>query len=65
MVCHETYKDQDNNWLSPEEIDRVNNKVVKNNPKAIVKVGPSESYQSLKKTLLILKKLLILTGGRC
>ena len=20
MVCHETYKDQNNNWLSPEEI---------------------------------------------
>ena len=21
MVCHETYKDYDNNWLSPEEVD--------------------------------------------
>ena len=21
MVCHETYKDNDNNWLSPDEID--------------------------------------------
>ena len=20
MVCHETYKDQDNNWVNPEEI---------------------------------------------
>ena len=20
MVCHETYKDQNNNWVSPEEI---------------------------------------------
>ena len=20
MVCHETYKDQNNNWLSPEEV---------------------------------------------
>ena len=29
MVCHETYKDQDNNWLSPEEIEKVNNKISK------------------------------------
>ena len=29
MVCHETYKDQDNNWLSPEEIEKVNEKVIK------------------------------------
>ena len=21
MVCHETYKDENNNWLSPEEIE--------------------------------------------
>ena len=53
MVCHETYKDQDNNWLSPEEIDRVNNKVVKkNNPKVIVKVGPSESMSKSKKNVI-------------
>ena len=29
MVCHETYKDENNNWLSPQEIERVGNKVVK------------------------------------
>jgi leucyl-tRNA synthetase len=21
MVCHETYKDENNNWLSPEEVN--------------------------------------------
>ena len=26
MVCHETYKDPDNNWVSPEEIVSVNGK---------------------------------------
>ena len=25
MVCHETYKDQNNNWLSPDEIELVDN----------------------------------------
>ena len=24
MVCHETYKDSDDNWISPEEITTVN-----------------------------------------
>ena len=53
MVCHETYKDQDNNWLSPEEIDKVNNRVVKkDNPNVIVKVGPSESMSKSKKNVI-------------
>ena len=26
MVCHETYKDQNNNWLSPDEIELVGDK---------------------------------------
>ena len=53
MVCHETYKDQDNNWLSPEEIDKVNNRVVKkDNPNIIVKVGPSESMSKSKKNVI-------------
>ena len=24
MVCHETYKDPENNWVSPEDIDIIN-----------------------------------------
>ena len=53
MVCHETYKDQDNNWLSPEEIEKVDEKVVKkNNPDVIVKVGPSESMSKSKKNVI-------------
>ena len=26
MVCHETYKDQNNNWVSPDEITTINGK---------------------------------------
>ena len=26
MVCHETYKDENNNWLSPDEIETINGK---------------------------------------
>ena len=56
MVCHETYKDQNNNWLSPEEIE-IEGKVYfkKGEPKNVIKVGPSESMSKSKKTLLIQK----------
>ena len=49
MVCHETYKDSDDNWISPEEITTVNGeKVLKSNPSKIL-VGPSESMSKSKK----------------
>ncbi len=53
MVCHETYKDQNNNWLSPDQIEKVNNKFVKkDNPDIEVKVGPSESMSKSKKNVI-------------
>ena len=53
MVCHETYKDDDDNWLSPEEVEKVNGQVVKrNNPNKVVKVGPSESMSKSKKNVI-------------
>ena len=53
MVCHETYKDENNNWLSPEEIEfRENKYFLKNNPSSIVKVGPSESMSKSKKNVI-------------
>ena len=50
MVCHETYKDPDNNWISPEEIEEINGKkfLKKDNSKEI-SVGPSESMSKSKK----------------
>ena len=60
MVCHETYKDENNNWLSPDEVEKVNNKIVlKNDNKKLVKVGPSESMSKSKKMLLTQNILLI------
>ena len=53
MVCHETYKDENNNWLSPSQVEKVNNKFVeKNNPNKIVKVGSSESMSKSKKNVI-------------
>ena len=50
MVCHETYKDNNNNWVSPEEIITIDGKkYLKNNNSVKVKVGPSESMSKSKK----------------
>ena len=50
MVCHETYKDSKNNWISPEEILTINGKkFLKENKNQEVKVGPSESMSKSKK----------------
>ena len=53
MVCHETYKDENNNWLSPDEVEKINNKIVlKKDNKKSVKVGPSESMSKSKKNVV-------------
>ena len=54
MVCHETYKDERNNWLSPDEIFSDNGKdyFLKNNKSSKVKVGPSESMSKSKKNTI-------------
>ena len=53
MVCHETYKDQNNNWLSPDEIELVGEQFFKKGDlKHLVKVGPSESMSKSKKNVI-------------
>jgi len=53
MVCHETYKDQNNNWISPEEIINKNGKkFLKRDETVEIKVGPSESMSKSKKNII-------------
>tara|TARA_B100001057_G_scaffold118005_1_gene116583 strand:- start:799 stop:1980 length:1182 start_codon:yes stop_codon:yes gene_type:complete len=53
MVCHETYKDTENNWISPDEIETINGKkYLKNDKSKMVKVGPSESMSKSKKNTI-------------
>ena len=50
MVCHETYKDLNGNWLYPNEIKITSKKVaIKASDKSEVKIGPSESMSKSKK----------------
>ena len=53
MVCHETYKDPDDNWVSPEEIETINGKkYLKEDHSKKIKVGPSESMSKSKKNTI-------------
>jgi len=54
MVCHETYRDTKNNWLSPEEVVSEDGKVFfkKNNPEEKILVGPIESMSKSKKNTI-------------
>ena len=50
MVCHETYKDESNKWLSPDEVSTEDGKnyfLKKDNSKKVT-VGPSESMSKSK-----------------
>ncbi len=59
MVCHETYKDKNDNWISPDEIEIVNGiKVLKNNNSELVKVGSSESMSKSKKNTIDPEKII-------
>ena len=54
MVCHETYKDENNNWLYPNEVFSENGKeyfLLKDRNKK-VKIGPSESMSKSKKNTI-------------
>ena len=54
MVCHETYKNEDGKWLSPDEVFSENGKdfFLKSNKNKKVKVGPLESMSKSKKNTI-------------
>ena len=60
MVCHQTYKDKNNKWLNPDEVYSDNGKdfFTKENPKEIVKVGPSESMSKSKRNTIDPEKMI-------
>ena len=65
MVCHETYKDQNNNWVSPDELTTVNGKkyLKKRSIKTKLKLGPSESMSKSKKNTIDPEKIIEIYGA--
>ena len=59
MVCHETYKDKNGNWVSPDEIVSVNDKkFLEEDRSHEVQVGPSESMSKSKKNTIDPEKII-------
>jgi len=58
MVCHETYKDENNNWVSPDELITKEGKKFKKNNGVPVKIGPSESMSKSKKNTIDPEKII-------
>ena len=60
MVCHETYKDENNNWLLPDDVDSEDGKnfYLKNFPNKKVNVGQSESMSKSKKNTIDPEKMI-------
>ena len=53
MVCHETYKDNNGDWVSPDEIQTIQGEKYLLKDKSIkIKVGPSESMSKSKKNTI-------------
>ena len=64
MVCHETYKDKENSWRSPDEVESDGkNFFLKNDKTNLIKVGPSESMSKSKKNTIDPEKMINLYGA--
>ena len=64
MVCHETYKNEKNQWLYPEEIEKNSegNFITKNDKKKVI-VGPSESMSKSKKNTVDPEEMISMYGA--
>jgi len=64
MVCHETYKNENNQWLYPDEIEKNSEGYfVTKNEKTKVLVGPSESMSKSKKNTVDPEEMINMYGA--
>ncbi len=64
MVCHETYKNEENQWLYPNEVEKNSdgNLVIKKDKKRVV-VGPSEAMSKSKKNIVDTEEMINVYGA--
>jgi len=64
MVCHETYKNENNQWLYPDEIEKNSDGlfVTKNGKKKVI-VGPTESMSKSKKNIVDPEEMIKMYGA--
>ena len=52
MVCHETYKDKDGQWVTPDEVIKDGGKAIRVNDRQELTIGPSEKMSKSKKNVI-------------
>ena len=64
MVCHETYKNENNKWLYPEEVEKnASGNFVTKKDKKKVTLGPSESMSKSKKNTIDPEEMINIYGA--
>ena len=63
MVCHKTFKNENDEWIFPEDVIEDNGKFFEKKTKKIVKVGPSESMSKSKKNVIDPQSVINLFGA--
>jgi len=64
MVCHETYKNENNKWLYPEEVEKNSEgNFISKKDKTKVILGPSESMSKSKKNIVDPEEMINIYGA--
>jgi leucyl-tRNA synthetase len=63
MVCHETYKDKDDNWLSPDDVEKRGGQAFRKGTGEPVAVGPSEKMSKSKKNVVAPEQIIDIFGA--
>jgi leucyl-tRNA synthetase len=63
MVCHETYRDLDGNWLQPDEVEKREGGAVRKGANTPVTIGPSEKMSKSKKNVVAPETIIDIFGA--
>ncbi len=63
MLCHETYRDADGQWLSPEDVEKRDGIAFRKGSDVAVIVGPSEKMSKSKKNVIAPETIIDVFGA--
>jgi leucyl-tRNA synthetase len=63
MVCHETYKDGEGNWVSPEDVEKRDGKAFLRSSGVQVEIGASEKMSKSKKNVIAPEQIIEVYGA--
>jgi leucyl-tRNA synthetase len=63
MVCHETYRDADGAWLTPEEVERTGDRACRRDTGDVVEIGPSEKMSKSRKNVIAPEAIIDVYGA--